>query len=45
VADKPELDWDERSAVIVALMRTEAKRDQLLRLWEFENREEEAPDA
>ena len=41
MADEPELDWDERSALILALMRIEAKLDELLRLWEDDNGEEE----
>jgi hypothetical protein len=45
VADEPELDWDERSAVILAWMRIEAKLDELVRLLEDDNGEEEEPDA
>jgi hypothetical protein len=41
MSDEPELSWDERSAVILALMRIEAKLDELLRLWEDDDGEED----
>ncbi len=37
-----EIDWDERSALILALMRIEAKLDELLALWEDDDGEEDA---
>jgi hypothetical protein len=43
--DEPELEWDERSALILALMRIEAKLDALLELWEDDEDGEEEPDA
>jgi hypothetical protein len=45
VADEPDPDWDERSALILALMRIEAKLDELLDAWEDDDGEEEEPDA
>jgi hypothetical protein len=45
VGDGPELEWDERSALILALMRVEAKLDELLRLWEDDDGEEEDADS
>lgn len=45
VSDEPELEWDERSALILALMRIEAKLDALLELWEDEENGEEESDA
>jgi hypothetical protein len=41
MSDDPDLTWDERSAVILALMRIEAKLDELLRLWEDDDGEED----
>lgn len=43
--DQPALDWDESSALILALMRIEAKLDELLRLWEDDDGEEEDVDS
>jgi hypothetical protein len=45
VSDGPDLEWDERSALILALMRVEAKLDELLRLWEDDDGEEEDADS
>jgi hypothetical protein len=45
VSDDPELEWDERSALILALMRIEAKLDELLQLWEDGENGEEESDA
>jgi hypothetical protein len=43
--DPPPVDWDERSALILTLMRIEAKLDELLRLWEDDDGEEEDSDS
>jgi len=43
--DQPALDWDERSALILALMRIEAKLDELLRLWEDDDGEQKDADS
>jgi hypothetical protein len=43
--DQPQLEWDESSALILALMRIEAKLDELLRLWEDDDGEEEDVDS
>lgn len=46
MSDPPSVEWDEESAVILALMRIEAKLDELLRyLEEDDGEEEEEPDA
>jgi hypothetical protein len=46
VSDEPDLGWDERSALILALMRIEAKLDALLESWEDDdNGEEEETDS
>jgi hypothetical protein len=46
MTDEPELESDERAALILALMRIEAKFDELLRLWEEDDgEEEEEPDS
>jgi len=37
--------WELRSALILALMRIEAKLDALLELWEDDENGEEEPDA
>jgi hypothetical protein len=45
LSEEPDLTWDERSALILALMRIEAKLDELLRLWEDDDGEEEDADS
>jgi hypothetical protein len=45
LADEPDPDWSERSALILALMRIEAKLDELLSLWEDDDGEEEDADS
>jgi hypothetical protein len=43
---EPPIEWDDESALILALMRIEAKLDELLRLFaEEDDGEEEEPDA
>jgi hypothetical protein len=45
VVDEPEIDWDDESAIILALMRIDAKLEALLRLYmedEDEDDEEES---
>jgi hypothetical protein len=43
--EPPIVDWDDDSAIILALMRIEAKLDELLRLLEEDDGDEEEPDA
>ena len=46
VSDEPSLAWDDQSALILALMRLEAKLDRILELLEDElGEEEEEPDT
>jgi hypothetical protein len=43
---EPPIEWNDESALILALMRIEAKLDELLRLLaEEDDGEEEGPDA
>jgi hypothetical protein len=45
MTEPPMVDWDDESAIILALMRIEAKLDELLRLLEEDDGDEEEPDA
>ena len=46
MSDPPSIDWNGDSALILALMRIEAKLDELLRyLEEDDGEEEEEPDS
>jgi hypothetical protein len=45
MAEPPIIDWDDESALILALMRIEAKLDEFLRLLEEGDGGEEEPDA
>jgi hypothetical protein len=45
VAEPPEIDWGDESAFILALMRIEAKLDELLELLGEDDGDEEEPDA
>jgi hypothetical protein len=47
VDDEPQLDWDQESALILAIMRLEAKIDEMIRLLaeDDEDGEEEEPES